>query len=54
MTTKNDKKAIMIYASNKDADRFKQLQKEFKQKGYNSSALFREMLEAYDKGKGGF
>jgi len=49
MAIKNDKKAIMIYASNKDADRFKALQSEYKQKGYNSSALFREMLEAYDK-----
>ena len=51
MTVKNDKKQIMIYAFNDDAVVFKELQKEYKNKGYNSSALFHEIISHYVKTK---
>ena len=49
MTVKNDKKQIMIYALGGDVEKFKELQKDFKNKGYNSAALFHEMLNCYIK-----
>lgn len=45
---------IMIQADEKDVSYFKELQKEFKKKGYDQSALFREIMDCYKKLKGGF
>lgn len=48
------KKQLMVSALNEDYDTFRQLQKEYKKKGHDMSALFHDLIECYNKLKGGF
>lgn len=38
---------ILITAEEKDAEYFKVLQKDFKEKGYSQQVLFKEMIECF-------